>query len=91
MWSQVVKKNVKPVDKTLALPHMHSGLKSSHLPPVLERWNVAEGSRERDDIQHSLGLPEGTRCGPSLTGLQRLPEPKIEHRDFLKSLELALT
>ena len=91
MWSQVVKKNVKAVDETLALPHMHSGLNSSHLPPVLERWNVAEGSRERDDIQHSLGLPEGTRCGPSLTGLQRLPEPKIEHRDFLKSLELALT
>ena len=72
MWSQVVppKQKLKAADEPLALPHIHSRLKPSHLLLVFERWNVAGGSRERDDIQHSLGLPEGTGCQSSLSGLQ---------------------
>lgn len=43
MWSQVVppKQKLKAADEPLALPHIHSRLKPSHLLLVFERWNVA--------------------------------------------------
>lgn len=88
MWSQVVqKKHESSRWNSSFCPHVQ--WPSS--PLILERWRVAERSRERDDIQDSLGLAEGTRYRPSLAGLQRLCEPKIEHADFLKPLELGLT
>lgn len=73
------------------LPTCMAALKSSHVPPILERGNAAEEPWERHDIEDSLGFPEDTRYRPSLAGLLRLSEGKINHTDFLKFLEFALT
>lgn len=71
---------------------MHGGPQVlSHVPPILARGNVADGQRERRDIQDSLGLPEDTRYRPSLAGLLGLSEGKIKHTDFLKFLKFAFT
>lgn len=70
------KENTKAAAAPRVLAHIHSGPQA--LPWASHPWKVecSYEAKERDDIQDSLGLPEGTRAGLASQASRGYVSPK---------------